>query len=155
MSSVKVRLKSAPKVNKAVLNRIKKLVESKLKVGFMDDKEHGGRFPGSNAALAFIQDTGVGHIPSRPFMTTTLGQKAFVKPRLSRFAPLLLKNPTVAMDRIGGLLVEDVKTTMDAWSTPRNTDETIRKKKADNPLIETGSLRDSVEHKITKKGEDQ
>ena len=48
-------------------------------------------------------------------------------------------------------LARDMKLVITEFSSPANAPFTIAKKGFDNPLIETGHMRDSVEHRIGRK----
>lgn len=55
----------------------------------------------------------------------------------------------VTLNRVGLVAVAGVQDYMDELSTPGNAPSTIAKKGVDNPLIDTGELKQSVTYKIT------
>ena len=147
----KVKIKSSTSMEKRLQKVLKVLTKNKLHVGFLNNSEHNGpRTDMSNASLALLQEHGTDNIPARPFMTQSLGNKNLVKQQIDKQARRLLKDPKSAMSNMGEDMSHLVKETMDRFSTPANAPATIAKKGSDNPLIETGSLRDSVEYDIRK-----
>lgn len=58
---------------------------------------------------------------------------------------------TQLYDKIGEAAAEDLKKVIDQWTTPPNSESTIAQKGRDDPLVDTGTMRDSIEHKIGRK----
>ena len=44
--------------------------------------------------------------------------------------------------------VNHMKSVIDEWTTPPNSAATIQRKGKDDPLVDTGKMRDSVEYRI-------
>jgi len=61
------------------------------------------------------------------------------------------RSPDRSLRRLGSVAVGDVQRTIRDIKQPPNAPSTIRKKGSDNPLIDTGRLRQSIEYAI---GED-
>lgn len=57
---------------------------------------------------------------------------------------------TQAYQKLGPVLVRGLKKEIDDWSTPPNSPLTVERKGFNNPLIETGTMRDTVDFKIEK-----
>lgn len=54
-----------------------------------------------------------------------------------------------ALEQLGMLVESDIKRKMTTLRTPPNAASTIRKKKSDNPLIDTGHLRNSIRYVVS------
>lgn len=60
---------------------------------------------------------------------------------------------TQLYDKIGELAAKDLKEVVDQWSIPPNSPRTIEEKGRNDPLVDTGTMRDSIEYKLGKKTE--
>tara|TARA_R110001632_G_scaffold13609_3_gene46668 strand:+ start:1050 stop:1556 length:507 start_codon:yes stop_codon:yes gene_type:complete len=97
-------------------------------------------------------------IPARPFMATTLNtnRKKYGKmlENAAKAHTTLKGGKTGSVEAnlrtIGAIAVRDVKTTITTLSEPANAPYTIKKKGADNPLIESGQMRNSITFRIEK-----
>lgn len=54
--------------------------------------------------------------------------------------------------KIGKMAVVDLKEVIEDWSSPPNSPVTIERKGFNNPLIDTGTMYDTVDYKIDKRG---
>lgn len=61
---------------------------------------------------------------------------------------------TAEYNVIGKQLQAILRQSIIDWSTPPNSPRTIAEKGFNDPLIETGLMRDSVDYKVTKRGGD-
>ena len=93
--------------------------------------------------------------PPRPIFTT------IVEANKSRYADLsgrAIKNILGGADGnaelmvVGNVIANDVKHAMDAFADPKNAESTKKRKGADNPWIETGTVRDAVEARVKSTG---
>lgn len=135
---------------------IEKLKKLQVRVGFQrgDATEEDGT---DLVDIAAWNELGNEHVPSRPFMRDSVDKhkdqiNAFLKNQLV----LLAQGKTDAnkiLNAIGvfqkGLVQKEI---VDGEFAP-NAPSTIRKKKSDKPLIDTGTMRQSVNYVITKKGD--
>ena len=135
---------------------IEKLKKLQVRVGFQrgDATEEDGT---ALVDIAAWNELGNEHVPSRPFMRDSVDKhkdqiNAFLKNQLV----LLAQGKTDAnkiLNAIGvfqkGLVQKEI---VDGEFAP-NAPSTIRKKKSDKPLIDTGTMRQSVNYVITKKGD--
>ena len=112
------------------------------------------------AQVGIIQELGNSavNIPPRPFMETTLNtnRKKYGKmlENAAKAHTTLKGGKTGSVEAnlrtIGAIAVRDVKTTITTLSEPANAPYTIKKKGADNPLIESGQMRNSITFRIEK-----
>lgn len=89
-----------------------------------------------------------GKIPARPWLIPGLES---VTPEILEDLQTSIANGLPleqALDRIGAIAAGGVQEYMTDLKTPPNAPSTIAQKKSDNPLIDTGALRQSVTWKI-------
>jgi len=95
--------------------------------------------------------TADGHVPERSFLRSTADEQR------PKYATMLGKaidavldgdSPDPALHRLGAVAVGDVQRKMRAIKQPPNAPSTVAQKGADNPLIDTGRLRQSIEYEI-------
>lgn len=88
------------------------------------------------------------HIPPRPFIRSTAdNQRRKWKKTVARLARLVLRgglSSSKAESILGAMLQSDIQDTIIELRTPPNADSTIAAKGSDNPLVDDGTLRDSV-----------
>lgn len=131
-----------------------------LQIGFFKEDSYdsnNGNLP--VALVAAWQDLGapfVGekHIPARPFMSvglkTLLASPVYTRKYMESYLNILDNNST-AVDEYGRIaltVVPELRDIVDKWSDPPNAPATIKKKGENNPLIDTGKMRDSVKAKV-------
>ena len=143
-------------------------VWDKIKAGFKNDLQlNVGFFPEDRydsendnvpvAYIAEIQDKGYGP-PARPFMSGANGLTGVIRsaPYRKDYEQSLKRildgksSFTAEYSLIGKALVEDTKEIIDDWSSPPNAALTVELKGFNDPLIETGTMRDAVKYKIEK-----
>ena len=124
---------------------------NRVEVGFFES----ARYPDSGipvAAVAAWNEFGTGRIPERPFMRNAI--------KLGR-APLVailrehVDHRTMAVDnRVGGLLgtamQNQIQRSITTLRSPPNAPSTIRAKGSSNPLLDTGTMRNSVSWEIAR-----
>lgn len=143
-------------------------VWEKIKAGFKNDLQlNVGFFPEDRygpendnvpvAYIAEIQDKGLG-VPMRAFMSGGDGLTGVIRsaPYRKDYEQSLKRildgksSFTAEYSLIGNALVEDTKEIIDDWSSPPNSALTVELKGFNDPLIETGTMRDAVKYKIEK-----
>ena len=88
------------------------------------------------------------HIPPRPFMKWTVYKNwrkwgRFVQDKLPQ-----LMDAQDTMERLGQIVVQDMKDMITDWSEPPNAPSTIAQKGFNNPLIDSGQMRDTVRMEV-------
>lgn len=98
-----------------------------------------------------------GNTPPRPFIRTLFLPEA-AKLLENRFAPLVkdIAKGIVNWTFLKELMKEDLKGSLQKaildWDSPKNSPVTISKKGFDDPLIETGTMYDSVKSRVSRRG---
>jgi hypothetical protein len=132
--------------------------DSKLSIGFFESSRYGPENDNLPVAyIAAIQDQGLG-VPMRAFMSGAGGLAGAIRstPYKKEFQLSMQRivegKTTFAQEysKLGKLLVADTKEIIDDWSSPPNAALTVELKGFNDPLIETSTMRDSVEYRIEK-----
>lgn len=99
-----------------------------------------------------------GHIPERPAHRETYEtNKANVKQQASKAAAAIMMGHLLeqqGLNRLGLWYTGVLKQGIIGWHEPPNAPSTIAKKGADNPLIDTGRMVNSIQHEVRKAGSD-
>lgn len=120
----------------------------------------GGKPPLTIATVAAVNEFGTadGRIPARPFLRPAITEGAPTFTRLAeRELPdiMLGKQPmSRLLHRMGLLAMGMVQRKITDLKSPPNAPSTIAKKKSDNPLIDTGVLRQSINYHINDDRQD-
>ena len=119
----------------------------------------GSTKPGSAtvAEYAAYNEFGTPTTPSRPFLRRTMDKN---RPKYADRLTMIVgdavdgKRPLEqGMEYLGLEGVRDVKRAITDWKSPPNADSTKRRKKGvNNPLIDTGRLRASIDHEVRMEG---
>jgi len=111
-----------------------------------------GLFDPGLAQIGAYNEYGTKHIPERPFIRTTSDTKrsewdAFMTDKMNKMTE---GKGTIrqALTALGADMETDIKETITKWRTPPNAPSTIKIKGTDNPLIDTGKMRDAVSFKV-------
>lgn len=136
----------------ALLAMLAEADQTDVRVGVRQDK--GSQIPDGSrltlAEIAAVNEFGSmdGRIPERSFLRSTVDQNADAyEKQLTRD---LMGSGDVpgAFTRLGLQAVADVQRTMVELDDPPNAPATIARKGADNPLIDTGRLRQSIDFEV-------
>lgn len=139
---------------KRFLAEIEKLKTLRVKIGFQQGKEQED--DGTDLCdIALWNELGTSSIPSRPFMRDAVDKhRDEIDKFLDQQFSLLAKGKTNAemmMKSIGvfvkGLVQQEI---VDGTFEP-NAPSTIKRKKSDKPLIDTGKMRQSVNFVVVDK----
>lgn len=151
--AVRVTDRETPE-GKRLKQELNGLKELQVRIGV----QAGESYPDGTAVVdaAMWNELGTVHIPSRPFIRDSVDAHADeINSDLEKAAKSL----------INGSSTEDVLNTLGELHTNRmvkeikngdfapNSDSTIKRKGSDKPLIDTGTLWQSIHHIIAKKGE--
>lgn len=150
--------KSGPGV-RAIEEALSKLKRADVFVGIPADKTMRQGDQMNNATLAFIQSHGspLRNIPARPFLEPSIKKnKGLIAPELGQAAQAVFqKQPqqaTTHLKRAGTLAANGAKryfTEGNNWSP--NAPSTIKRKKSDKPLIDTGQMRRAITFVVDEK----
>ena len=118
-------------------------------VGIHEDENARAGDVMTNAKLGAIQHFGNDKIPSRPWLDVGV---ASVNEEITETIADAIEDGLPleqALNQVGVVAVAGVQEYMTDLSSPANAESTIARKGSDNPLIDTGELRQSVNYKIT------
>lgn len=135
--------------------QLEELANKEVFVGFQAGKVVDDRNV-DMAQIAMFNELGTSTAPSRPFLRKSVDENA---DKINQFCTNQLKTISAGgtaeqcLEQVGvfgvGIVQEKI---VDGEYIP-NAPSTIRKKKSDKPLIDTGKMRQSVKYVIRKKGE--
>ena len=128
------------------------------KIGVFD-KYYGEENDNLPVAQVFQwQEEGTENIPMRPairYFIMQLEKEGKLIPFISKYLNSVAMGSmtwTQLYDKIGETAAKDLKEVVDQWEIPPNSQSTIDQKGGRNdPLVDTGTMRDSIEHKIGRK----
>lgn len=98
--------------------------------------------------IATYNEYGTSDIPSRPFMTQSFENKEYEIKKVCEDANASISNggsADSAFNKIGETCKEIIQNEIENGSFEPNADSTILKKGFDQPLIDTGTMKDSVD----------
>lgn len=131
---------------------LKKLADLEIQVGFQGDQTYGDGT--SLAEVAAYNEFGSSDTPERPFMRQSFENH---ESELQAACDLAIKtlasggSAEAALDKLGvvakGLVQQEI---VDGGFAP-NAESTIKKKGSEQPLIDTGYMRQSVNYVIKKR----
>ena len=138
---------------KQMKQTISALKGKSVATGFFQESKSGNEI--TNAEKAIKNNFGIG-VPKRPFWTTTKDNEqkkhanAIAKDSIKA---VLTSNASIAinaMEREGEQYKKEFRQAIIDWSVPSNSPATIQAKGFNDPLVDTGEMRDSVDSKIVK-----
>lgn len=155
-----MKLKKNPKKRslKKVLSHLEKLESLKLKVGYFEDQGIHAEANVPLAALMYWQEYGLGDYPARFLFTETSVHIAhYFKKKGNQFNAGIkhtIKNVGKSENSLN-VIGKDFVTYMqelfgDTSVLGNNSPRTIAKKGRNEPLVETGQLKDSLTYRIDK-----
>lgn len=132
---------------------LKKLSELEVQVGFQGDQtaEDGT----SLAEIAAYNELGTSTIPARPFMKQSFeNHEDELRAACERVNAALASGKSVeqALDALGVAIKGLVQTEIVDGGFTENAPSTIKKKGSDKPLIDTGTMRQSVNYVVKRRG---
>ena len=106
----------------------------------------------SVAMVGAIHEFGQGGQHERSFIRTSFDehQKKYIKMAQKLVKRVVEKGGDIEMvaELIGTEAAADVVDNINTISTPENADSTVARKGFDNPLVETGHLKQSIRHEV-------
>lgn len=152
---------------KAFLRRAKTAKARSVKgvdVGYFSDARYPPVRTGKNggqkqkpvpvAAVAAWNEFGTkdGRVPERPFIRQAIkgADKDLIEVLKENIDPLDMVLTRQTAGKMGQVMVGRIQRSITTLRTPPNAPATIRKKSSSNPLIDTGTLRQSVTYKIAE-----
>lgn len=135
---------------KRIMRELEKAKTATVEVGI---HEGSGQLDGVTIAqYAMYNEYGTSRIPERSFMRSTFDEKlGEIKATMDRqYNQVITGNSTVfrALSRLGMEHETDIKQKIRDLKTPPNAKSTIAKKGSDNPLIDTGTMLNTVRYVV-------
>ena len=142
---------------------LKELKKTTLSVGVFSDVKNTEAKPTTYVAdYAIANEYGIGHIPERSFMRSTVNEKQneWSKLMSNVFMDVAQgkRNAEKELYEVGGIVRKDIIAKIDSNINPPNRPSTLRKKNLRNKgkrknktLIDHGVLKRSIEARITTK----
>lgn len=150
--------KKGKTLDSGMYQKIRKDIDGMKKVevatGFFPDARVKDGATGSQALVATVLEFGSkrNNIPERPFMRSAADKNRAKYKKLfrARFSDVLTQRMSLhrALSAIGAATQGDIVKTITDLRQPPNTPETVKRKKSSNPLINIGTMRDSVKFKV-------
>lgn len=132
-----------------MLKEIRKQKRKTVTVGFFDETYPDGKRVGK---IATINEYGVPehNQPPRPFMRYTVIKNK--KKWIDILQDILPQNMNIerSLSILGDVIADDVSQMIKAFAVPPNAPSTIARKGFNDPLVDTGRMRDSVGWKVGK-----
>lgn len=150
-----IKVTSNTKSLDRIVRQLRKAAGHAVQVGYFDGKTHPNTDgEHTEATIAAINEFGVpeDNIPERPFMMTTARRTRALR-EVARGYRTIISRPGVSaithlLRKPGRVMQKEMSGVIRDFSDPANAPATIAKKGFDNPLVETGHLRDSVDTRI-------
>lgn len=133
---------------------IEKLKQLECRVGFQQGEAASDEGV-DMCDIAMWNELGTANSPSRPFLRTSVDGNAAQITQFCQAQVRKLTNGGTAQEVLNSVGVFGkglVQATIGSGSFTPNAPATIRKKKSDKPLIDTGRMRQSVNYAIKPKG---
>lgn len=143
---------------KQFMKTLRELTELEVRIGYQRGTLSGNPDNSSRADLVDIamwNEFGTVNIPSRPFMRDSVDKhEAAINHMLTAQKDALLHGATAReILNTAGLFQQDlIQTEIEQGDFVANAPTTIRKKGSDKPLIDTGTMKNSVHYIVVKKG---
>jgi len=132
------------------VRRIKRHKSTNWEIGiFADELYPDGTYI---ASIGSIQEFGTSRIPQRSFMRSTVEEfRAEINRRIAKNTGLFVDKGFEPLEEAAEFLREKIEQRIDTFSDPGNAELTIDRKGKDDPLVDTGHLRQSIKTREKKK----
>lgn len=141
-----------------LLRELETLKRKQVRIGLQRGKKHKGKNQADLVDIAVYNEFGTSSIPARPFFAQTVEQQGeFLTEFSSELAGRLVDGTETAesvLKKIGTAAKGAVQYQITNGGFVPNAPATVKRKKSDQPLIDTGLMRQSIQFIICDKGED-
>lgn len=138
------------------MKELLELADLEVRIGYQRGQAAAGDNPRADLVdIAMWNEFGTVNIPSRPFMRDSVDKHIpAINHMLMAQKDALLEGASAReILETAGLFQQDlIQTEIEQGDFVANAASTIRKKGSDKPLIDTGTMKDSVHYQIVKKG---
>jgi len=151
------KLTKDTKVWDSIRSNLTKGSVQEIQVGFFEESKYGDENDNLPVAqVAQWNEEGSATNPTRPFIRVGFAGRIKNDPELffSSIKRIVEGDSTFAAEYkvLGPKLVLEMKQSIAEWDTPSNSPKTIAEKGFNNPLIDSGTMYDSVDYKVENKG---
>ena len=151
---------------KKFFKELEELAKMEVKVGFTEEKSgfnarhdavsaNDSESGATMAEIAAFNELGTSGMPSRPFLRNAYDNNAQnIEAMCAEQVKQLVNGKTTAekaLKAIGALQVGLIQSEIRDGTFEPNKESTIKRKKSDNTLIDTGTMRQSVHYVVKKK----
>ncbi len=147
--SVKVQRRGGKKLQR-LLREAGKGGVSGVKVGFFSTARYDDKRGTPVAAVAAWNEFGTETIPERPFFRNALAES---ERGVSNILAKGIDTKKMVVDerlagRVGAYVKGNIRDSITALKEPPNAPETVKRKGSSDPLLDTGTLRNSVDWEV-------
>lgn len=137
---------------KKIRDQIKSM-DGKAVTAGLHEEDAGNRDP--NAVMrGYFNEFGTDTAPARPFIRTTHDTQKlkWVRQMQSDLGRVMDQQMTgqQMLESVGAMAADDIRQAVTDWDTPPNAPSTIQRKGFDDPLVETGEMRDAIAYKVRR-----
>lgn len=148
-----IEISNLTKEGKKYFNELKKLSKMEIRVGFQSGKakEENGT---DLVEIAAFNELGSSNVPARPFMKQSFeNHEDELQAACSKAIKTVSSGGSAeqALNQLGVTCKALVQMEIRDGKFVPNAESTIKKKKSDKPLIDTGTMRQSVQYVVTKR----
>lgn len=144
------------------MKQLRELAELEVRIGYQRVQGNGGGTDDDEPRadlvdIAMWNELGTVNIPSRPFMRDSVDKHKVAIEHVMMEQEKALQEGASAKEILStvGLFMKDlIQTEIEQGDFVANTPETVKRKGSNKPLIDTGTMKNSVNFWITKKGQD-
>lgn len=143
------------------MKQLRELAELEVRIGYQRGNGAVSGNDGRRADLVDIalwNELGTVNIPSRPFMRDSVDKHRTGIEHVMMEQEKALQEGAAAkeiLETVGLFMKDLIQTEIEQGNFAANAPATIRRKGSDKPLIDTGTLKNSVNYWITKKGQEE
>ena len=134
---------------KKIFREIRKIDNKSVKAGVL---KNAGKEPNGTSLVdvAVYNEFGTSHIPSRPFIRIASDKnKSFWTDESEKIIDDIVDGGTANFNSLGKTMVNDIKDVMgDTTLLESNAPSTIRRKGRNEPLIDKGKLKSSIDFEV-------
>ena len=139
------------------MKELRELASLEVRIGYQRGQEAGysGDTRADIADIAMWNELGTVNIPSRPFMRDSVDKHMDDIAQLIMAQKDAFQNGATArqiLNTIGVFQQDLVQTEIEQGDFVANAEATIKRKGSDKPLIDTGTMKNSVHYYIVQKG---
>lgn len=144
-----MEISGGDKIEAALKALSEKMGNGDVSAGFLEGATYPDGVP--VAQVAFWNEYGTSRAPARPFFRATIEEKdGEWADTAAKAAVHYDYDSTKVLNLMGERIKEDIQSSINGWTEPRNADSTIAQKGFDAPLRDTMHMHDSVDYEVNE-----